>query len=62
MTAELVHLTRDQLLERRRLILGRIDVDELTLRERAQDHALTPEERDALLELEAVTFLLGDDA
>lgn len=62
MTAELVHLTREQLLERRQNILARIDTDEPTLSKRAKDHALTPEERDALLELEAVSFLLGDDA
>ena len=61
MTAELVHLTRDQLLERRRGVLARIDIDETTLLQRAKEHALTPEERDALLELEAVRFLLGED-
>ena len=61
MTAELVHLTRDQLLDRRRALLARIDIDESTLLRRAKDHALTPEERDALLEVEAVRFLLGED-
>lgn len=62
MTAELVHLTREQLLERRRNVLAKVDVDEPTLVQRGKDHALTPEERDALLELEAIQFLLGDDA
>jgi len=61
MTAELIHLTRDQLLERRRAVLARIDIDVPTLLRRAKDHALTPEERDALLEVEAVRFLLGED-
>lgn len=62
MTAELVHLTRDQLSERRHDVLARVDVDEATLFQRAKDHALTPEERDAVLELEAIQFLLGEDA
>jgi hypothetical protein len=63
MTAEVVHFTRDELEERRRSIIARIaDGDLEALRQRAADHVLTPEERDLLLELREVDFLLGDDA
>ncbi|MEO7196650.1 MAG: hypothetical protein ABIZ05_17830 [Pseudonocardiaceae bacterium] len=62
MTAELFEVTREQLAERRRLALARLDIPEHELRQRAVDHVLTPEERDTLTELEEIDFLLGDDA
>ncbi|MGH3874118.1 MAG: hypothetical protein ACRDSR_21895 [Pseudonocardiaceae bacterium] len=61
MTAELYEVTREQLTERRRVALARLDIPEHELRQRAVDHVLTPEERDALTELEEIDFLLGDD-
>lgn len=62
MTAELYEVTRDQLTERRRAALARLDIPERELRERAAEHVLTPEERDTLTELEEIDFLLGEDA
>lgn len=62
MTAELYEVTREQLTERRCAVLARLDVPEHKLRQRAADHVLSPEERDALSELEEIDFLLGDDA
>ncbi len=62
MTVEVISYTRDQLVERRRAILATISGgDEAELRRRAEDHSITPEERDTLNELEEVDFLLGDD-
>ncbi len=60
MTAELYEVTRPQLEERRRAVLTRLDISERELRQRAVEHVLTPEERDALTELEEIDFLLGD--
>lgn len=62
MTAELYEVTRAQLEERRRAALTRLDISERELRQRAVEHVLTPEERDALSELEEIDFLLGDDS
>jgi len=62
MTAELYEVTRDQLTERRCAVLARLDILEDEFRQRAVEHVLTPEERDALAELEEIDFLLGDDA
>jgi hypothetical protein len=62
MTAELYEVTREQLTERRCVALARLDIPEHELRQRAADHVLSPEERDALTELEEIDFLLGDDA
>jgi hypothetical protein len=60
MTAELVQVSRDELRARRREILDRMtDVDDI--RRRARADLVTPDERDLLLELEEVDFLLGDD-
>jgi hypothetical protein len=60
MTAELITVSREELQQRRMAILARVpDVD--ALRQRAVDHAITPDERDVLIELEEVDFLLGDD-
>lgn len=63
MTGEIHDLTCAELLERRRDILARLhggDLDEL--REPADSHAVTPDERDLLLALEEVDLLPGDDA
>ena len=62
MTAELYEVTREQLVDCRRTALARLDIPERELRQRAVEHVLTPEERDALAELEEIDFLLGDDA
>ncbi len=62
MTAELYEVTRKQLADRRSAALARLDIPEDELRQRAVEHVLTPEERDALIELEEIDFLLGDDA
>lgn len=62
MTAELHEVTRPQLQERRRTVLTRVDISERELRQRAADHVLTPEERDVVIELEEIDFLLGGDA
>jgi hypothetical protein len=60
MTAELVQVSRDELRARRREILDQMtDVDDIRWRARAD--MVTPDERDLLLELEEVDFLLGDD-
>jgi len=60
MTAELVQVSRDELRARRREILDRMtDVEDI--RRRARADLVTPDERDLLLELEEVDFLLGDD-
>jgi hypothetical protein len=60
MTAELISVSRDELQQRRRELLQKVaDVDDL--RRRADEHALTPDERDVLIELEEVDFLLGND-
>ena len=60
MTAELVQVTRDELRARRRQILNQMaDVEDI--RRRARADLVTPDERDLLLELEEVDFLLGDD-
>jgi hypothetical protein len=48
--------------DRRRTALARLDIPERELHQRAIEHVLTPEERDALAELDEVDFLLGDDA
>lgn len=61
MNARLVRHTRDDLERRRREIVARMEPDEATVRARAVDGSLTPEERDLLVELEGVDFLLGDD-
>jgi hypothetical protein len=60
MTAELITMSREDLQRRREAILARIP-DVAALRRRATDHAITPDERDVLIELEEVDFLLGDD-
>lgn len=62
MTAELYEVTREQLTERRRAALARLDISERALRQRAVEHVLTPEERDVLNELEEIDFLLGAGA
>lgn len=62
MTAELYEVTREELTERRRVAVKRLDIPEQELHQRAADHVLTPEERDTLAELEEIDFLLGDDA
>ncbi|MFC5993540.1 hypothetical protein ACFQE5_04830 [Pseudonocardia hispaniensis] len=59
MTVELVPLTREELLARRRAILREVP-DLAELHRRADTHAITPDERDLLIELEEVDFLLGD--
>jgi hypothetical protein len=60
MTVEVVTYTRDELLKQRGEILRKIpDLDEL--RSRAERHAETPDERDLLIDLREVDFLLGDD-
>jgi hypothetical protein len=61
MTVELVSLTRDELEKRRAELLAGV-ADPADLRRRAAAHAITPDERDVLIELEEVEFLLGDDA
>ncbi len=62
MTAELYEVTREQLAERRRAALARLDISERALCQRADEHVLTPEEREVLNELEEIDFLLGDGA
>lgn len=60
MTVELVNVTREALLAHRDDLLRQIpDLDDL--RRRADEHAVTPDERDLMIELEEVEFLLGDD-
>ncbi|MGH3867874.1 MAG: hypothetical protein ACRDQ4_17465 [Pseudonocardiaceae bacterium] len=43
MTAELYEVTREQLAERRRAALARLDISERALRQRAVEHVLTPD-------------------
>jgi hypothetical protein len=62
MTVELIDVTRHELQRRRAAILARIGTPLDELRRRAADHVATPEEREVLIELEEVDFLLGDDA
>ncbi|RZT84040.1 hypothetical protein EV383_0873 [Pseudonocardia sediminis] len=62
MNAKLVKHTREELLTRRSEIVDLMVPDELTVRARADRGALTPDERDLLLELEGIDFLLGDRA
>jgi hypothetical protein len=62
MNARLVRHKRSDLVERRREIVERMDPDEATVRARGDDGSLTPEERDLLVELEGIDFLLGDGA
>ncbi|OZM84108.1 hypothetical protein [Pseudonocardia sp. MH-G8] len=62
MNARLVRHTREELEARRRDAVARLDPDERTVRARAEQGTLTPEERDLLLDLEGVDFLLGEDA
>jgi hypothetical protein len=61
-TAELYEVPREQLVDRQRTALVRLDIPERGLRQRAIEHVPTPEERDALAELEEIDFLVGDDA
>ena len=61
MTVELVNMTRDELERRRAEVLDRI-ADVAALRDRAGRDALSPDERDQLVELSEVEFLLGEDA
>ncbi|MGH3797741.1 MAG: hypothetical protein ACRDSP_22955 [Pseudonocardiaceae bacterium] len=61
MTAELYEVTRQQLEERRSAVLERLDISEDELRQRAAGYVLTPEEREALIELEEIDFLLGGE-
>ncbi len=62
MNARLVKHTREELEARRREIVDRMEPDEATVRARGDDGSLTPEERDLLVELEGIDFLLGDSA
>lgn len=62
MTAETVHVSREQLERRRQEIISLVPGDIAELRERAEEHVLTPDERDLLLELEGIEFLLHDGA
>lgn len=61
MTVEVVSLSRGELETHRARLLAEI-TDPADLRRRAVEHAITPDERDLLIELEEVEFLLGDDA
>lgn len=61
MIPKVVRYTREQLEERRRAIIAEIPGGLEALRRRAASHFLTPEERDVLVDLEGVDFLLGDD-
>lgn len=62
MTVELIDVTRAELQSRRDAILSRLDTPLEVLQQRAADHVATPDEREVLIELEEVDFLLGDDA
>ena len=62
MNARLVKHTREDLEKRRREIVSRMEPNEATVRARGDDGSLTPEERDLLVELEGIDFLLGDGA
>lgn len=62
MNAKMVWHTREDLGRRRAQLVERMDPDERTVRARAEQGTLTPEERDLILELEGIDFLLGDDA
>ncbi|MBN9739181.1 MULTISPECIES: hypothetical protein [unclassified Pseudonocardia] len=62
MNARLVRHERSDLVERRREIVERMEPDEATVRSRGDNGSLTPEERDLLVELEGIDFLLGDGA
>jgi hypothetical protein len=62
MTVELIEVTPAQLQRQRADILSRLPVPLSELRRRAADHVATPDERELLIELEEVDFLLGDDA
>lgn len=61
MNVKLVRHHRDELEARRRKIVERMETDERTLRVRAEAGVLTPDERDVLLELDGIDFLLGDE-
>lgn len=62
MNARLVRHTRGELERRRREIVDRMEPDEATVRAHEDDGSLTPEERDLLVELDGIDFLLGDGA
>lgn len=60
MTAELVQVSHESLLAHRRTILEQVP-DVADLRRRSHSGRVTPDERDLMLDLEEVDFLLGDD-
>ncbi|GAA1070350.1 MULTISPECIES: hypothetical protein [Pseudonocardia] len=62
MNAKLVWHERTDLEHRRAELVRRMDPDERTVRYRAEQGTVTPEERDLLLELEGIDFLLGHGA
>ncbi|GAA4850767.1 hypothetical protein [Saccharopolyspora rosea] len=60
MTITLVHVTAEQLNQRREELLGMLHFDEAELRRRAaEDHTASPDEREIYNELVEIDFLLG---
>lgn len=59
MNARLVRHTRGELLDRRRDIVAQLQPDETAVRRHADRGSLTPAERDLLVELDGIDFLLG---
>ena len=60
--ARIIAVSTAELRKRRADIVRRLGGDLDELRARSDKHAVTPDERDLLLELEEVDFLLGADA
>lgn len=60
--AEVVEVSRAELVERRSTMLHELGLNESELRTRAEDHSATPEEWDAWTEIQTIRFLLGEDA
>jgi hypothetical protein len=59
MAAKLIELTREQLISRRREILSQLGEVRLS-GDGAAQNVMTPDERELMIELGEVDFLLGD--
>jgi hypothetical protein len=59
--APVIDVTREDLIERRRIILGRLGMDSSTFAELSATRTLTGEEWEAKEELDGIAFLLGDE-
>lgn len=58
--SSLLEVSREALAERREMILERLGVTRDELERRARTHSISPEDWDALDELEGIEFLLGN--